>query len=86
MISFFMRIVLLFRCARRAALSQVFSSWNVLENCFPSDVPSTLWEVQMAGMNFPTRSSAVPFYVERKRVFVCTSTTGGVLVSLRVSF
>ena len=28
---------------------------------------------------------SVPFYVERERVFVCTSTTGGVLVSLRVS-
>ena len=28
---------------------------------------------------------SVPFYVERERVFVCTSTTGGELVSLRVS-
>ena len=27
---------------------------------------------------------SVPFYVERERVFVCTSTTGGELVSLRI--
>ena len=27
---------------------------------------------------------SVPFYPERERVFVCTSTTGGELVSLRI--
>ena len=30
---------------------------NVFENRFPPNVLSALWEIQMAGMNFQTRSS-----------------------------